>query len=205
MARRTRTTSRKKKSSRGKQSGSNNGPVPAQSEALRKLGNLEQQQQELDARRRELAESAMADLADEYRTKLDDLRSIERRARELAQQTGARIPAALRVGAGGRSGPGGRTGPGGRPVAVGNRPNPGSRSGGRGRGRRAHLTGPYADMTIPEAVEAALREHGPMKPKEVSELIGANSTSLNVAVSKMRKDGQLKPVTPGRRGPLELA
>ncbi|MEQ9617522.1 MAG: hypothetical protein RLN60_05750 [Phycisphaerales bacterium] len=69
---------------------------------------------------------------------------------------------------------------------------------GGGARKKTKLKGPYADLTVSDAITKAIKgsKEG-MGPAEVAEKIGGNKNTVTVAMSNMAKDGSIKRVARG--------
>jgi hypothetical protein len=166
------------------------------SDPLKRLAELDREQEKLAEQRAKLATSALESLRVEYAEWRDKVKDVQRRARELCEDVGMRVPSwASTDGGAARSAPaaGGDAG--------------GKRKGG---GRRSRLAGPYAGMSQEQAILGYIGsgKSGKSTDEIKDELLangGASRSGIGVAISKLVKEGKLRVVSEPNKRPQRVA
>ncbi len=166
------------------------------SDPLKRLAELDREQEKISEQRAKLATSALETLRVEYAECRDKVKDVQRRARELCGDLGLRVPSwAAPDGGSGRA-------------ASSDGPSAGGRR--RGGGRRSKLSGPYTGLSQENAILwfVGSGKTGKSTDEIKDELLangGASRSGIGVAISKLVKEGKLKVVSEPNKRPQRVA
>lgn len=157
------------------------------SDPLAFLNQIKERERELAEEKRNAATSVLESLRSRHSEVRETLREIAREAHEMCQATSITTPSWARQTLG-------IDVAAARPAAASNA------NGTTGRKGRAKLSGPYAGMTLSDAIVTVIRESGGTAKlaqiKETLEPFGGNPITIGVECSRIAKMGRI--ATAGR-------